>query len=62
VPLLLAGTPDHPPAGPQDIQAFYAGLIAKAANMILTVAAGVDRVTIEAEPLSAEVITESVAL
>jgi Uncharacterized protein conserved in bacteria len=62
VPLLLAGTPDHPPAGPQDIQAFYAGLIAKAANMILTVAADVDRVTIEAEPLSAEVIAEPVAM
>jgi histidine phosphotransferase ChpT len=62
VPLLLAGTPDHPPAGPQDIQAYYAGLVAKAANMILTTAAGVDRVTIEAEPLSAEVIAEPVAL
>src|ERR1700737_1327494 len=35
LPLLLAGTPDHPPAGPQDIQAYYAGLIAKATNMTL---------------------------
>ncbi|MFZ3326358.1 MAG: histidine phosphotransferase family protein [Methylocella sp.] len=62
LPLLLAGTPDHPPAGPQDIQAYYAGLVAKAANMTLTVVADADRVTIEAEPLSAKVIAEPVAL
>ena len=62
LPLLLAGTPDHPPAGPHDIQAYYAGLVAKAANMRLTVAADADRVAIEAEPLSAEVIAEPAAL
>ncbi|MGI8569674.1 MAG: histidine phosphotransferase ChpT [Methylocella sp.] len=62
LPLLLAGTPDHPPAGPQDIQGYYAGLVAKAANMSVTVAADADRVTIEAELLSAEVIAEPVAL
>lgn len=62
LPLLLAGTPDHPPAGPQDIQAYYAGLVAKAANMTLTVVADADRVMIEAEPLSAKVIAEAVAL
>jgi histidine phosphotransferase ChpT len=62
LPLLLAGTPDHPPAGPQDIQAYYAGLVAKAANMTLTVVADADRVMIEAEPLSAKVIAEPVAL
>jgi histidine phosphotransferase ChpT len=62
VPLLLAGTPDHPPAGPQDIQAYYAGLVAKAANMKLTVTAEADRVTIEAESLSAKIIAEPVAL
>jgi histidine phosphotransferase ChpT len=62
LPLLLAGTPDHPPAGPQDIQAYYAGLVAKAANMTLTVAADADRVMIEAKPLSAKVIAEPVAL
>jgi histidine phosphotransferase ChpT len=62
LPLLLAGTPNYPPASPQDIQAYYAGLVAKAANMTLTVAADVDRVTIEAEPLSAEVTAEPVAL
>jgi histidine phosphotransferase ChpT len=62
LPLLLAGMPDHPPAGPQDIQAYYAGLVAKAANMALTVVADADRVMIEAEPLSAKVIAEPVAL
>ncbi len=62
VPLLLAGAPDHLPAGPQEIQPYYAGLVAKAANMILTMAADVDCVTIEAEPLSAEVVAEPVAL
>ncbi|MGH6794660.1 MAG: histidine phosphotransferase ChpT [Methylocella sp.] len=61
LPLLLTGTPDHPPAGPQDIQAYYAGLVAKAAKMTLTVAADADRVTIEAEPLAAEVIAEPAA-
>jgi histidine phosphotransferase ChpT len=61
LPLLLAGTPDHPPAGPQDIQAFYAGLVAKAANMRLTVAADADRVMIEAEPHPAEAAAEAVA-
>lgn len=62
LPLLLAGTPDHPPAGPQDIQAYYAGLVAKAANMTLTIVADADRVAIEAEPLCAEVIAEPVEL
>ncbi len=62
VPLLLAGTPDHPPAGPQDIQAYYAGLVAKAANMTLKVAAAGDLVTIEAEPQPAAATAEAVAL
>jgi len=61
LPLLLAGTPDYPPAGAQDIQAYYAGLVAKAANMTLTVAAESDRVKIEAEPLPAGAIAEAVA-
>ena len=61
VPLLLAGTPDHPPAGPQDIQAYYAGLVAKAANMALNVAAAGDLVTIEAEPQPAAATAEAVA-
>jgi histidine phosphotransferase ChpT len=62
LPLLLAGTPDHPPAGPQDIQAYYSRLVAKAANMTLNVAVGADRVTIEAEPHPAEAIAEAVAI
>jgi histidine phosphotransferase ChpT len=61
LPLLLAVTSDRPPAGPQDIQAYYAGLVAKAANMILTVAADADRVTIEAEPQPAEAPAKAVA-
>jgi histidine phosphotransferase ChpT len=61
VPLLLAGTPDHPPTGPQDIQAYYAGLVAKAANMTLKVAAAGDLVTIEAEPQPAAATAEAVA-
>jgi len=61
LPLLLAGTPDHPPSGPQDIQAYYAGLVAKAAKMTLNVAVDADRITIEAEPHPAEAIAEAVA-
>jgi histidine phosphotransferase ChpT len=61
LPLLLAGTPDHPTAGPQDIQAYYAGLVAKAANMILTVATACDLVVIEAAPQPAEANAEAVA-
>ena len=58
MPGLLAGTPDQHPSGPQDIQAYYAGLVAKAANMVLTVTADADRVSIEAEPLIAEAVAE----
>ncbi len=61
LPLLLAGTPDLPPSA-QDIQAYYAALVAKAANMTLTVTAETDCVTIEAEPLLAEAAAEAVAL
>jgi histidine phosphotransferase ChpT len=61
LPLLLAGTPDHPPAGPQDIQAYYAGLVAKAANMTLKVATASDLVVIEAEPHPAKATAEAVA-
>jgi histidine phosphotransferase ChpT len=60
--LLLAGTPDHPPAGPQDIQAYYAGLVAKAANLTLSVATACDLVVIEAEPHPAEAAAEALAL
>jgi histidine phosphotransferase ChpT len=54
LPELLAGTSEHPPSGPQDIQAYYAGLVATASNMRLTIAADTNRVSIEAEPLAAE--------
>ena len=62
LPVLLAGAPDHQPSGPQDIQAYYAGLVAKAANMVLTVTAEDGRVSIEAEPLLTEAIAEAVAV
>ena len=62
MPGLLAGAPDHQPSGPQDIQAYYAGLVAKAANMVLTVTAEDGRVSIEAEPLLTEAIAEAVAV
>jgi histidine phosphotransferase ChpT len=58
LPGLLRGTPDQPPLGPQDIQAYYAALVAKAANMVLTVTFDADRVGIEAQPLIAKAVTE----
>jgi histidine phosphotransferase ChpT len=61
LPFLLAGTPDHPPTSPQDIQAYYAGLVAKAANRILTVATACDLVVIEAATLPVEATPEVVA-
>jgi len=59
LPGLLTGTPDQHPSSPQDIQAYYAWLVAKAANMVLTVMAEADRVSIEAEPLIAEPAADS---
>ena len=53
LPGLLTGTPEHQPSGPQDIQAYYASLVATAANMVLTVAAEADRISIEADPVEA---------
>jgi histidine phosphotransferase ChpT len=58
LPGLLAGTPDQPPAGPKEFQAYYAGLVAKAANMVLTVAADAECVSIEAEPLPVQAMAE----
>ena len=60
LPDLLAGALDHQPSGPQDIQAYYAGLIAKAANMTLTVTTEAGRASIEAKPLSAAAIAGAV--
>ncbi|MEJ0092873.1 MAG: histidine phosphotransferase family protein [Methylocella sp.] len=48
VPNLLAGNPDGNPVDAQGIQPFYAGLVAKAANMALTVTLESDLVAIEA--------------
>ncbi len=53
LPSLLKGTPEQPPVGPHDIQAYYAGLVAKDAKMVLRVAADTDCVRIEAEPMQA---------
>ncbi|WGJ15093.1 histidine phosphotransferase family protein [Methylocapsa sp. D3K7] len=53
LPGLLKGTPEQPPSGPHDIQAYYAGLVATDAKMVLTVAAETDCVRIEAEPMQA---------
>jgi histidine phosphotransferase ChpT len=62
LPGLLTGAPDCQPAGPHDIQAYYAGLVAKAANMVLTVATDADRVSIEAEAMPVEALAEAVAV
>lgn len=59
-PHLLAGAPDQPVDG-QGIQAYYTGLIAKAANMTLNVAATSDLVTIEAIPAAASAVEEAAA-
>lgn len=62
MPGLLAGTLEQPPAGPQDVQAYYTGLVAKAAHMVLSVIVDADRLTLEAAPLPAEAIAEPAAL
>jgi histidine phosphotransferase ChpT len=52
-PALLAGAPEHSTIDAHAIQPFYAGLIARSANMTLRVAAEADAVTIEAAPVEA---------
>lgn len=59
VPQLLAGTPEQNAVDAHGIQAFYTGLVAKAANMSLNIATAGDLVTIEAAPAPA--IVEAVA-
>src|SRR6516165_6341994 len=54
VPQLLAGTPDNQSVDAHGIQAFYTGLVARAANMMLNVAAVSELVTIEALPVTAD--------
>lgn len=59
VPHLLAGAPDENSVDAHGIQAFYTGLVAKAANMSLNIAMTNDLVAIEAAPAPA--IIEAVA-
>lgn len=51
LPHLLSGTPGRIPSTPNDVQAYYAALVASSADMALTVAEDAGRVTIEAGPL-----------
>ncbi len=53
VPQLLAGTPDDHRVDAQGIQAYYTGLIARAAKLTLNVAARADLVRLEACPATA---------
>ena len=53
VPRLLAGEPENNALDAQGIQPFYAGLVARAANMNISVATATDKVTIEAAPIAA---------
>jgi histidine phosphotransferase ChpT len=50
VPQLLAGTPENNQVDAQGIQAFYTGLIARAAKLTLNVAATPEMVRLEASP------------
>ncbi|HET6377192.1 MAG TPA: histidine phosphotransferase family protein [Methylocella sp.] len=54
LPPLIAGVPAQAPSTPQDIQAYYTGLVAKAAGLAVTASAGADLVAFEAEPLPGE--------
>lgn len=62
LPPLIAGTPAQAPSTPQDIQAYYTGLVAKAAGLVVTASAGADLVAFEAEPILAEEPAEEVIL
>ncbi len=62
VPLLLAGTPDKAPSSPHDVQAYYTGLVAKAAGMSLTVAADGESVAFDAVPLQVGMAGEPAAI
>jgi histidine phosphotransferase ChpT len=53
VPQLLAGTPENNQVDAQGIQAFYTGLVARAAKLTLSVAASPDLVRLEACPATA---------
>jgi histidine phosphotransferase ChpT len=59
VPQLLAGKPDDNHVDAQGIQPFYTGLIARAAKLTLSVAAGTDLVRIEACPATASALASA---
>ncbi len=56
VPHLLAGTPENNQVDAHGIQAFYAGLIARAAHLKLTVSTANEKVRIEAYPVTTEAL------
>jgi histidine phosphotransferase ChpT len=59
VPQLLAGTPDDHHVDAQGIQAYYTGLIARAAKLTLSVAACADLVRLEACPATASALASA---
>ncbi|MGH6818494.1 MAG: histidine phosphotransferase ChpT [Methylovirgula sp.] len=59
VPQLLAGTPDNNHVDAQGIQAYYTGLIARAAKLTLSVAAYADLVRLEACPATASALASA---
>ncbi len=61
VPQLLAGTPENNQVDAQGIQAFYTGLVARAAKLALTVTAAPDMVRIEACPATAATLAAASA-
>ncbi|QAY95770.1 histidine phosphotransferase [Methylovirgula ligni] len=61
VPHLLAGTPENNQVDAHGIQAFYAGLIARAAELTLTVEATTEKVRIEACPASTAALANATA-
>jgi histidine phosphotransferase ChpT len=61
VPNLLAGNPDQKPVDAHGIQPFYAGLVAKAANMALSVQVESDLVSIEGVSVTAPAIVAAMA-
>jgi histidine phosphotransferase ChpT len=56
VPQLLAGTPENNQVDAQGIQAFYTGLVARAAKLMLNVSASPDLVRLEACPATASAL------
>jgi histidine phosphotransferase ChpT len=61
VPQLLAGTPENNQVDAHGIQAFYTGLIARAADLSLNVTAETEKVRIEAHPATTDALAGSAA-